>query len=384
VIRRAAPWLLAWASVALPAANAQAPSELRIEAGYARVIQALGVESDAGLLSVFWRRPFERWEFLASGNLTYGADSVAGSQGVVAASIPWTFDERFRTEGGLAGARFSLAEAGRGGNLNGFARQHFITGRGGGWVGTGGARTSRDGERAIAYGGDVGAWGRLGFLYGSASASLQQSNDWPLITIRDGIPVNGTSQGWYTLQDLELVVEARRGPNSLAVSWSKRHALDVRDVDGVAVSSSGILQITERVAFTATVGRQLIDPLRGLPQADLMTAAIRVSLGRKPLPVMARSEIARATVEPAPGGGGELVVHVFAADTMIIDVAGDFSDWQPVPLVREGGLLVARVRLAPGKYRVAVRVNLGDWRAPRNLARVRDDYGGEAGIVIVP
>ena len=99
---------------------------------------------------------------------------------------------------------------------------------------------------------------------------------------------------------------------------------------------------------------------------------------------MARSEIARATVEPSPGGGGELVVQVFAADTMVVEVAGDFSDWQPVPLVREGGLLVARVRLAPGKYRVAVRVNLGDWRAPRNLARVRDDYGGEAGIVVVP
>lgn len=384
MIRRWAPWLLTWALVAPSATRAQAPSEVRVEAGYARVSQALGVESDAGLLSLFWRRPFDRWEFLASGNLTYGRDSVAGSQGVVAASIPWTLDERLRTEGGIAGARFSLVEGGRGGNLNGFARQHFIATHGGGWVGAGLARTGRDGERAMAYGGDVGAWGRLGFLYGSASASLQQANDWPLITIRDGRPVNGPNQGYYTVQDLEFVVEARRGPNSLAVSWARRHALDLYDADAVAVSSSGILQVTERVAFTASVGRQLVDPLRGLPQAEVMTAALRVSLGRKPLPVMARSEIARATVEPSPGGGGELVVQVFAADTMVVEVAGDFSDWQPVPLVREGGLLVARVRLAPGKYRVAVRVNLGDWRAPRNLARVRDDYGGEAGIVVVP
>ena len=30
------------------------------------------------------------------------------------------------------------------------------------------------------------------------------------------------------------------------------------------------------------------------------------------------------------------------------------------------------------------RVTLGEGRAPRNLARGRDDYRGEAGLVVVP
>jgi hypothetical protein len=77
-------------------------------------------------------------------------------------------------------------------------------------------------------------------------------------------------------------------------------------------------------------------------------------------------------------------VRVFATDTMVIEIAGDFSEWEPVPLEREGPYFVARVRLPPGKYRVAVRINLGVWRAPRNLARVRDDYGGEAGLIVIP
>jgi hypothetical protein len=51
---------------------------------------------------------------------------------------------------------------------------------------------------------------------------------------------------------------------------------------------------------------------------------------------------------------------------------------------REAGVWVARVRLTTGKYRVAVQVDGGDWRAPRNLARVRDDFGGEAGLVVIP
>ena len=390
MIRRAAPWLLALFVVANPAA-AQAPSELRLEAGYARVRQREQApdgsyrerDSDAGLVAAFWRRPFESWTFLASGNVTYGRDSIAAAQAVAAFSAPWSIDDRLRTEGGVAGARFSLASAGRGGNANAFARQHYLTDRGGTWLGAGVAQTTRDSRYSHSTGADFGVWGRLGFLYGSGSYGWQQSSDRPLLTAA-GQAVDPAAR-LYTLSDVELVVEARGGPNSLALSWASRRGISGDNASRViAVSTSGILQVTERVAFTATAGRQLADPLRGLPQAELLTASLRVSFGEKPLPVMQRSAIASASVEPAPGGGGELVVRVFAADTMVVEVAGDFSNWQPVALHREGGLLVARVRLGPGKYRVAVRVNLGGWRAPRNLARVRDDFGGEAGILVIP
>lgn len=111
---------------------------------------------------------------------------------------------------------------------------------------------------------------------------------------------------------------------------------------------------------------------------------MRVSLGPKPLPVLERSLIARASVERLVGGGGELEVRVFAAADLEIVIAGDFSDWRPIRMEREGSVWVARVQLEPGKYRVAVQVNGGEWRAPRNLARVRDDYGGEAGLVVIP
>ena len=33
---------------------------------------------------------------------------------------------------------------------------------------------------------------------------------------------------------------------------------------------------------------------------------------------------------------------------------------------------------------IGVRLREGAWRAPRNVARVRDDYGGESGLVVVP
>jgi hypothetical protein len=97
-----------------------------------------------------------------------------------------------------------------------------------------------------------------------------------------------------------------------------------------------------------------------------------------------RSMIARALVEPQPLGGGVLEVRVFASEALEIVIGGDFSDWRPIRMEREEGVWVARVRLPSGKYRVGVQVNGGEWRAPRNLARVRDDFGGEAGLVVIP
>ena len=384
MIRRAALGLLILAA-AHGSAAAQALPEVRVEAAYARVQQALDSGArgtDAAILAVLWRRPTERWTFLASANLTYGRDSIAAAQGVAAISVPWAFDERFLTEAGIAGAQFSLRSAGRGGNANIFARQHFVTDRGGAWVGGALARTSRDERGGTSVASSVGAWTRLGFLYGSTSFARQESNDFALL-VASGAQTDPTASR-YMIDDLELALEARGGPNSLGLSWVSRRGVSGTSTGVIALSTSGILQLTDRVAVTATAGRQLADPLRGLPQAEVISAGVRVSIGANPLPVLQRSAISRATVETRPGGGGDLVVRVFAADTMLIEVAGDFSDWQPLPLEREDGFWVARVRLPPGSYRVAVRANLGLWRAPRNLARVRDDYGGEAGIVVIP
>jgi hypothetical protein len=79
-----------------------------------------------------------------------------------------------------------------------------------------------------------------------------------------------------------------------------------------------------------------------------------------------------------------VVVRVFSSESLEVEIAGDFSEWKPLPMEREGSYWVARTRLRSGKYSIGVRTNQGPWRAPRNLARVRDDYGGESGIIVIP
>lgn len=364
------------------AGGAQRASELRIEAGTASVSQRGFEAEQAALLAVLWRRPSEKWTFLTSANLTYAADSLAAAQGVAVVDLPWNFSERLRTEIGVAGASFSLRSAGRGGNGNMFARQHIVGPNRGSFFGLSSGRTSRDGVQSNSWSADVGVWQRIGMVYLSGGLTRFSSTDWPLL-FASGVftPAN---EEHFVLLDKMITLQVRNGPHDFTLNYIARDGLGRTQANAGTMSASSTLQITERFALLTAGGRQLADPLRGLPQADLLTISARVSFGPKPLPVMQRSVIAEAGVVAYAGGGGELVVRVLAAESMVVEVAGDFSDWQPLPMERDGAMWVARARLAPGKHRVAVRVNGGEWRAPRNLARVRDDYGGEAGLVVVP
>jgi len=386
VIRRAALGVLV--VLATRGAAAQALPELRFDAGYASVRQPGFLASDtvravdAALLALFWRRPADRWTLYSSANVTYARDSLAAAQGVMALVLPWMDREHLRTDVGAAGATFSLRSAGRGGNGNLFARQHYVDDAWGGWGGAAWGLTARDGRKSASIAADVGAWARWRFLFGSASYARLSSEDLPLLYAS-----GGTSSPYatsYEFEDVQLVLTARRGPHELAASYTARRAVAGTDDGAVALSVNGQLQLSDRLAFLASAGRQLSDPMRGLPEADIVTAALRVSLGPKPLPVMERASLAEARVIARAGGGGELVVRVAAHDTLAVEVAGDFSAWRPLPLAREGDWWVVRVVLPPGKYRIGVRANLGPWRAPRNVARVRDDFGGESGLIVVP
>ena len=377
----AARALLLLCAVAQGAA-AQALPDVRLEAGYARVDQQGFSPADAALFALFWRQPTDRWTLFTSANLTYARDSLAAAQGVAAIAIPWQANEHLRTDAGVAGATFSLRSAGQGGNGSGFLRQHYVRDSWGAWAGTAAGITERDGRRSRSFSGDLGGWTRWRFLYASASLSRQNSDDW-LLLLASG-QVGAPRAFSYELEDWQLVAQARRGPHELTASWTQRRSVAGADVRVEAISVGGVLQLSDRLAFLTSAGRQLSDPLRSLPQADIVTASFRVSLGPKPLPVMQRATIAEVHLTRNSAGGGDLEVRVEAHDTLVVEVAGDFSEWKPLPMVREGDEWVVRVALPPGKYRIGVRANLGPWRAPRNLARVRDDFGGESGLIVIP
>jgi hypothetical protein len=94
----------------------------------------------------------------------------------------------------------------------------------------------------------------------------------------------------------------------------------------------------------------------------------------------------------ATDGSRELRVLVPGARR--VELMGDFTDWTPVALTplgrRAGGrgsdgddVWLAELVIAPGVHRVNVRVDGGPWRPPPGLSVVRDEFGGEVGLLVV-
>ena len=92
----------------------------------------------------------------------------------------------------------------------------------------------------------------------------------------------------------------------------------------------------------------------------------------------------RAHFQLLPVAPGLQALRLRAPDARSVEIAGDFSEWAPLPLERVGDDWEARLPLEPGVYRLNLRLDGGPWVAPPGLPAERDGFGGEVGVLIVP
>jgi hypothetical protein len=64
-------------------------------------------------------------------------------------------------------------------------------------------------------------------------------------------------------------------------------------------------------------------------------------------------------------------------------LAGDFSEWEPVPLMEAGdGKWTAELSMDPGVHRYALIAD-GVWTLPDGVAGIDDGFGGKVGVLVV-
>src|SRR2546425_35234 len=91
----------------------------------------------------------------------------------------------------------------------------------------------------------------------------------------------------------------------------------------------------------------------------------------------------RMEVHADRGGLVRLVVH--APGATHVELAGDFTDWQPLALVGRGnGVWESVLQIPSGLHRVNVRIDGAGWVAPAGITWAADEYGSEVGIFAVP
>jgi hypothetical protein len=379
---RAVACALTSSVVALGAATAQGSGEVRLDGGVARIAQNGREAKGAGLLSALWRGTTERFATLASGAFTYAGDSVTAVQGILAGAFRRSPESLFRIEGGATGAAFGSYALGRGGNLSAYLRQHLDLADGGFWAGGSVGDTERDDISSHATTFDLGALLRFTNVETSIAWSHIRTDDQKLMDAARVFLTRDAAA--YDLDDFVLSAQFDNGRMQVGVQQSWRAGSRATVANQTAFAWSAAWAFTPRFSLGLGAGRQLADPVRGVPDAQVTSAVLRAVVYPSRLPAFSASAV-KAYASVSPGTEGTLlVVRVSAGESQRVEVAGSFSGWEPVPLTRTPGGWEARATLHSGRYRVAVRVDGGPWRAPLNLGKVRDEFGGEAGLVVVP
>jgi hypothetical protein len=205
--------------------------------------------------------------------------------------------------------------------------------------------------------------------------------------------------GDTTYSDLQAAARGR--PGSVEVDgvlgarlWSRGGGR------GVYAEATVAVPLGSATALVLAGGRYPTDPTRGTISGNYMSAGLRVRMpapGQRPAPRTPEPLVTTSGPGSSEETGAEVQLQVRrekdgavriivrAPTATHVELAGDFTDWQPLAMTPAGpGRWEVGVRIAPGVHHINVRLNRGPWFAPGGTARSSDDYGGEIGIVVVP
>jgi hypothetical protein len=264
------------------------------------------------------------------------------------------------------------------GHLLARGRLHLTGSRGGGWLGATSGRSWFNASSATSYHLELGAW-----------------------TAHRGFSVGGVAtRTWYADTNyLDVVGTARFRDASIEITGTAGfRTLSEGGGEGAYGEIHAQVPIGRRFAALASGGRYPSDPVRGVIAANYVSAGVRVNIsGRRTRSARLVSDallaeieeretryVGEARFEIEPSTTELRVIRIVTYATESVEISGDFTDWQPVPLLRaDGNRWEIAWRIPAGVHRVNVRLNGLEWIVPRGLRVEEDEFGGAVGILVV-
>jgi hypothetical protein len=149
-----------------------------------------------------------------------------------------------------------------------------------------------------------------------------------------------------------------------------------------------------RLALVVTGGTYPIDPTQGFPGGRFVSVSVRLATGRsRPLQSSSVAQGESSSSEEAPpligfaavrDSLGSVTLRANAPHAQLVEVSGDFTNWEPVPLASVGGgWWAVSLPINPGKYQMNLRLDGGKWLVPPGLLSMLDEFGGAVGLLVV-
>jgi hypothetical protein len=119
----------------------------------------------------------------------------------------------------------------------------------------------------------------------------------------------------------------------------------------------------------------------------MLGAGVSVATGRRSrqpsTPPVSTSATGRFVAIRVSSDRYRIVAHL--PDAQRVELAADFTGWQPIPLRRDSvDSWSAELPAAPGLHHVSLRIDGGPWVAPSGLVAEEDGFGGSAGAFVIP
>ena len=295
-------------------------------------------------------------------------------------------------------------------------RLHFMRQRGGVWLGSGVARPLRAATVSNVNISSGGAWTRFGpaTLRGSVTSFF-----FTKVFSIDSTAGGGEPVGCATPLSAPAApgsASAVAGSTIQSTSVSCTHQSRLTDIEGSFKWEHRLLELTVRgghrfgdsfdatpesrewasgqlavwisrqVAAVAGGGREPAQPTRGLPARSFGSLGLMLAywpIPRGVVPVETPASLVQA-FELRPAGSEVQRITARIGGVESVEVMGDFSDWEPMPLIRRSrDAWELLVPMSPGVHQINMRIDRGAWIAPPGMPARKDGFNGEVGIVVV-
>ena len=291
-------------------------------------------------------------------------------------------------------------------------RLHFMRQRGGLWLGAGVARPLRVAAVSNVNVSSGGVWTRFGaatlrgtvtsFLFtkiasradsidGSAvvcPAHVSASPATAEATVGSPDAVGTGCRHTSRLTDVESSVKWEHHLMEVTVRGGQRFGdrLDVTSESRQWASAQAAIWVSSQLAAVAGGGREPAQPTRGLPARSFGSLGLMLAywpIPRGTVPVETPESMVHAFALRAAGPNTQRVTARIGGVEKV-EIMGDFSDWQPMPLIRRGrDLWELLVPVAPGVHQINLRIDGGQWIAPPGMPTLRDGFNGEVGVLVI-
>ena len=319
------------------------------------------------------RRLFESFELgaVSSGSATTGFASVMGGVRTVR---PGALQGDITAELAAVGTTTSAGRA-----ITGIfnARSVHDAGPTGAWLRASGQLASRESNTFVGGSIDAAAWWR--FSASQLTAMLMQ--EWTRAELYTG-PGRSRPVGTVPVQYVEAGLDFRSESDAavVRVGLSSRRDNGGPQLFEQSFSGSASYWTGETTAVVLTAARQLPDYVRGGDAVDAVTIGVRFG---QVSPSAARGGPRVAMVQ-FTGTADTRTVRMHAAEARTVEIMGDFTNWEPRAMTRNGASFESTMRVSSGTHRLMVRIDGGAWRPPANTPVVDDDFGGRVGLLVVP